>query len=426
MKILGRIFIFGLPILLLVGIGTFITIMFATAEQPERSEVTPNPTAVFVTEAQRQPVQLTVTTQGEVTPLIEIDLVSQVAGRITYVNPSFVSGGYFEAGETLVRLEDADYRLAVTRAEALVAQRSQQLIREEAEADLAAEEWAAIGEGQASALTLREPQMAEANAQLAAARASLAEARLNLARTRISAPFSGRIRSKMADLGQYVGPGARIARVFSTDAVEVRLPLTNSELATLGMSLAFQASADNPGPRAVLSTEVAGEQRQWEGRVVRTESAVDTQTRTLSAVIEVADPYGAAAERAGAPLAVGLFVTAEVEGRTLNDAIILPRSALRGGTNVFVAELDGTLSIREVRVISATPERLILADGIEPGERVITSPLRAAANGMLIRALSEDGEPLDPEASDEAQDAEGDGEEGEAALAEQTAGSRAG
>ena len=408
--------IFGVILL----IGAAVVGLAATAEEPERSEVVARPTAVFVTEAQSTPVQLSVRTQGEVAPLTEIDLIAQVSGRIAFVNPNFVNGGFFEAGETLIQLEDADYRLAVTRASALVAQRRQQLIREEAEADLAREEWEALGNGEASALTLREPQMAEAQAQLAAAQASLEEARLNLSRTRITAPFDGRVRMKSADLGQFVGPGARVGRVFSTDRVEIRLPLTNSELATLGMPLAFQAVSYDAGPEVQLSASVAGETRHWQGHVVRTDSAIDPQTRTLSAIIEVSDPYGEAAREAGAPLAVGLFVNAEIAGRSIDYAYALPRSALRGANQIFVAELDGTLSIRDVTVANSTADAVIVTSGVTEGERIVTSPLRGAADGMLIRALGADGEPLDPEEEDESEDGEAT-----EAVAEQQAGSRA-
>lgn len=422
-KILGRALIIGLPIILIGGfIGAYV-VLAATQPRPERAEVEARPAAAFVAEAEASPVQLFVETQGEVTPLTEIDLTAQVAGRIAYVNPQFVDGGFFEAGEVLIQLEDADYRLAVTRAEALVAQRRQLLIREEAEAELAREEWEALGEGEASALTLRQPQMAEARAQLAAAEASLAEARLNLSRTRISAPFDGRVRQKSADLGQYAGPGARLGRVFSTERVQVRLPLTNSELAILDLPLAFQASDEAEGRHASLSAQVAGHARTWEGRVVRTDSAIDPQTRTLSAIIEVDDPYGAAAQESGAPLAVGLFVAARIDGRRLENAYSLPRSALRGSDQIFVAQRDGTLSIRQVDVIDTSAERVVVAgNALSEGDRVVISPLRGAADGMLVRALGPDGEPLDADEPDAADEAEGG--ETEATVAEQVGSTR--
>lgn len=422
MKLIGRIILVGTPVLIILGFIVLFAVLAITAPKPERADNTVRPASVFVAEAAPQPVVLTVESQGEVRPLIEIDLSAQVSGRIDYVNPNFVQGGFFEAGETLVRVEDADYRLAVTRAEALVAQRRQQLVREQAESDLAREEWQSLGRGDASALTLREPQLADAQAQLAAAEASLAEARLNLERTRVSAPFAGRVRTKSADLGQYVGPGTRLGRVFATDAVEVALPLSDGELAMLNMPLAFQASDAMPGSEVRLSALVGGALREWTGRIVRTDAVIDTQTRTLNAIVEVDDPYGDAAAGAGAPLAIGLFVTAEIEGRSIDNAYVLPRAALRAEDRMYVAERDGTLSVRTVDVIDSSAERVVVASGVTAGERVITSPIRGAIDGMAVRALGPDGEPLDPEPETAS---EGDTPE-DAAVAEQTARAAAG
>jgi len=403
-KFVGRLIVLGLPLAIITAFAVLFAGLAITQPEPERAENVARPSAVFVTEAQPGVVRLSVATQGEVTPLTEIDLTAQVSGRIAFVNPSFVDGGFFEAGEVLVRLEDEDYRLSVTRAEAQVAQARQQLIREEAEGDLAREEWEALGEGEASALTLRQPQMAEARAQLAAAQATLDKARLHLRRTQITAPFDGRVRAKSADLGQFVSAGVRLGRVFSTDRVQVRLPLTHADLAVLDLPLVFQATQANPGRPAHLSASVAGRMRSWEGYLVRTDSAIDSRTRTMSAIIEVNDPYGAAALRSGAPLAVGLFVTATIEGRELDRAFELPRSALRGANEVFVAERDGTLSIRQVSVVDSTAERVVITAGVDPGDRIVISPLRGAANGMLVRALDGDGRPLDPDLSEGADD----------------------
>lgn len=403
-KFVGRSLLFGVPIFILLGVAALVFILLiANAPQAERAEQDIRAAAVFVTEAEARPVRLTVRTQGSVTALIEIDLTAQVSGRVAFVNPNFVQGGFFEAGEVLVQLEDADYRLAVTRAEAQVSQRRQALIREQAESELARQEWEAIGRGEATPLALREPQLADARAQLAAAEASLAEARLNLSRTRISAPFAGRVRDKMVDQGQFVGPGARLGRVFSTDIAEIRLPLSDREIGLLNMPMAFRASEDNPGPRVTLTAVSAGVVREWQGEVVRTDAAIDPQTRTLSVFVQVHDPYGEAAEAAGAPLAMGLFVEARIEGQEIPSAIVLPRSALRGTDEMFVAERDGTLSIRQVTVIDSSAERVVVASGIQPGDRVITSTVRAPATGMAVTAMGADGQPLEQDTPASAQ-----------------------
>lgn len=391
-KSLGRGLLVGLPLLVILGFGALITMMVVTAPQPERASAEPRPVAVFAAPVENTNVTLTVTTQGEVRPLVQINLVPQVSGRIVYVNPNFIEGGFFEAGETLIQVDDADYLLAVTRAQAQVAQAQQALVREQAEADLAEAEWEELGEGQASALTLREPQLAQARASLAAANAQLQEARLGLERTRISAPFAGRVRVKSVDVGQFVSPGTPLGEVFGTEAVQIRLPLTDNELSMLNIPVAFQATEANPGPSVRVSAVLAGQYREWEAQLVRTDSSIDTQTRVLYAIAQVNDPYGAAAEAGGSPLPVGLFVDAEVQGREVADAFVLPRSALRGSDSVYVAQEGGTLGIRNVSVITSDPDRLVISGGVEADDMVITSPIRAASDGMRIRTFDQAGE----------------------------------
>ncbi|WP_300527290.1 efflux RND transporter periplasmic adaptor subunit [Maricaulis sp.] len=387
--LVARIVVIAIVIVLF---GLVVSAIMSTGPQPERANPTPRPIAVFVEEAQRETIALTVNSQGQARPRTQINLVPQVSGRITFVNPDFIEGGFFEAGETLVRIEDADYRLAVTRAEAQVAQATQALAREQAESDLARSEWEELGEGEASALTLREPQLAEARAQLAAARATLQDARLDLQRTRVSAPFTGRVRSKAADLGQFVNAGTPLGEVFSTDTVLVRLPLTDFELGILGIPVAYSAG-DEAGIPVTLTATLAGAEQTWQGRITRTDSAIDPQTRVLYAIAEVDDPYGAAAE-GGAPLAVGLFVNAEIVGREVENAYILPRAALRGENSVYVAEPGGRMSIRTVDVVTSSTERLVVSSGVSAGDMVVVSPVRGASDGMRIQSLDEAGEVL--------------------------------
>jgi len=414
-------------VIVIVAFGVVVSAIMSTGPQPERSNPTPRPIAVFVEEAQRETIALTVRSQGQARPRTQISLVPQVSGRITYVNPDFIEGGFFEAGETLVRIEDADYRLAVTRAEAQVAQATQALAREQAESDLARSEWEELGEGEASSLTLREPQLAEARAQLAAARATLQDARLDLQRTRVSAPFTGRVRSKAADLGQFVNAGTPLGEVFSTDTVLVRLPLTDFELGILGIPVAYSAG-DEPGIPVTLNATLAGQAQTWMGRITRTDSAIDPQTRVLYAIAEVDDPYGAAAE-GGAPLAVGLFVNAEIEGREVENAYILPRAALRGEDSVYVAEPGGRLSIRTVDVVTSSTERLVVSSGVSAGDMVVVSPVRGASDGMRIQSLDEAGEVLAAysatiEAPEEAEEGMAETETGDAEA--ETTGANAG
>ncbi len=406
------------PILLIVGfVVGGIAMMQALRKPPEAAQVEPKGLAVFVAEATPTNVTLSVTTQGEARPRREIDVVPQVGGKLVYVSPAFIEGGFFEEGDVLLRIDPADYRLSLTRSSAEVARAQRALDREIAEAEIAARDWEELGEGEASSLTLREPQLAEARASLAAARATLQDAQLQLDRTEIKAPFDGRVREKSADTGQFVSPGSSLGRIFATDVIQVRLPLTDDELSILNLPVAYLATEDDPGAPVVLKGAVGGEERSWEGAITRTDSAIDTRTRTLFAFAEVQDPYGAAAEEAGAPLPVGLFVTAEITGRTIADAISLPRSALRGSDQSFVANQDGTLSIRTVKVAYSDRDRVVLTSGVEAGEFVVTSSILSPQSGMKIEAFDPSGVLLFPKPEEAEDETDGDESDTEAAVA---------
>lgn len=384
-KLTSTLLAIGLPIgvLALVG-GGGLAAMSVLAPKAEKAEESPKGLAIFTQPIERTDLQLTVNSQGEVRPRREISLASQIAGRVDRISPAFIDGGFVRKGEVLIRIEDADYKLAKIRAQSQVASAEQALIRVQAEAEIAKGDWEELGTGTPSPLALREPQLAEARAALEAAKAQLRDTELALERTVIRAPFDGRIRTKSVDIGQYVGPGQSLGVMFGTDIAEVSLPLTDAELGRLGLSLAFEETAERPGPRVVFTASVAGKPRQWIGRVTRTAAAIDSQTRLVTAIATVEDPFGAGAD-GDAPLAPGLFVDASIEGETLHDVLYAPRAALRKADQVYVADPeDSTLHIRIVDVIYSSPDGVYMRSGIDEGELAITSPVQAAFNGMNI------------------------------------------
>ena len=387
----------------IIALGVVITsIMAAARPDRERQEAAPRLPAAFVQDAEYAPVRLTVSAQGEVRPRREIALTTQVGGRIVAVSDDFVDGGVIEEGEVLVRLESADYESALTRARARVATARQGLQLEEAEAELAARDYAELtGErGDASALTLRQPQLARAKAEYDAALADLADAELAVERTRITAPFAGRVREIGADVGQFVGPGSQLGRAFSTDAAEVRLPLTDADLARLDLPFAFEA-APGEGPEVALSARAAGKLRRWTGHVVRTDAAIDPTTRQIAAIVRVEDPYGAGADFGsdpdGFPLAIGLFVDAEIAGPVLDRAVTLPRLAVQEDGTAYVLDADDAVQRREVSVAAFTGDGVIVTDGLEPGERVLVSRPPTGVGGKVrpLREGEDEGAPLE-------------------------------
>ncbi len=386
-SLLGQILLILVPLLIVLGFFFATQLMVKAFDKPKEKERSFNTLAVRGDYAKRGDVVLEVNTQGEARPRTEIDLVPEVGGKVIYVSPNFIEGGLIRKGETLFRIDDRDYKVAVIRAESGVAQAEQALAREIAEGELARRDFEELGRGEPTALALRQPQRQQAEAGLQAAKAELEAANLQLTRTSVKAPFTGRVRAKNSDLGQFVNPGFRLGRVFSTDIFEVRLPLNDSDLAKLELPIAFVAKDRKSAPLVKLSAQVAGKTQNWEARIMRTDSAFDTQTRSLAAIAEVFDPYGSGLSDNGMPLAPGLFISANIKGITYKDAIILPRDGLRPDDKVYLSTEDGKGTIRDVVVIDSNEERAALASGVEEGELVILSPMEKSRVNMRLKVI---------------------------------------
>jgi len=385
---MARIIAIAAPILILAGLGVGGTVVLSKLKpEPEKADEAPAGLNVFAEKIREGNLEIEVKAQGEVRPKREIVVAPQISGRISYVSPDFIDGGFIKQGQLLVKVEAADYELAVVRAQSSVASAQQALARETAEVELARQDIKDLGLEDASPLARREPQLAEAKAALDAAQAQLKEAELALQRTAVYAPFSGRVRERDVDIGQVVATGQSLGRIFANDVVEVSLPLNDEEMGRLGLPLAFASSTEHPGPKVVFAATVGGIKRHWTGKVVRTAAAVNSQTRQINVIAELQDPYGKGAD-GDAPMAPGLFVDAAIEGDTISDVLIAPRAALRGDDRIYVGLPDeGKLSIRTVDLIYSDPKGAYIRSGVEAGEYAITSPIQAAFDGMNITVL---------------------------------------
>ncbi len=368
---------------MVLAIGSIASLK-AAKEAPAKAVEAPRPTALHVAPVTSERINLKVQSQGEVRPRTEIDLVPEISGKITYIDPAFEAGGAFEAGATLLQIDDADYRLSVTSAEARVAEAQVKLERELADARIKRQQWDDwVKGGEPTPLALNKPQVAEAQAKLRAAEAELAKAKINLERTTIKSPFKGRVRERMAGLGQYVNTGVKLGRIFATDVVEVQLPLTDKELSELGIPIGFIAN-DMNAPEVILQANVGNTAQSWQGHIVRTHAAIDDQTRLIYAVVQVEKPY----EKDTSPLAVGLFVSARIESAKTTTALTMPRVALRNEDTVYVVSSENKLEIRKVDMLSTSPERLYVISGVKAGENVVTSALPIATEGMTVMPIT--------------------------------------
>lgn len=382
-------------LVLVVGLGLAYLLLVGKPRPEPRPAPELAPPVVDVISARPARRSIAAHTQGTVRPLRQVSVVSRVAGRVESVAENFAEGGFFRADQELVKVEDVDYGFAIARAESQVAAARQLVAEERGRALQAKREWRDLGSKAANALFLREPQLAAAEASLAAAEADLAAARLDFRRTRISLPFNGRISRKQVDVGQYVTPGTVVAEVYSTDAVQVRLPITDRQVALLDLPLTYQDENDGQDGTEPATVPVTLEARfgnrpwQWQGNIVRTDASIDVDSRVVYAVAEVREPFARQSGSERPPLSPGLFVQATIAGRELPQVTLLPRSALRSDDTVLLVDSSERTVARAVRVLQGNP-RQVWVQGLGRGDRVVVREPAALSAGTRVTAREVD------------------------------------
>ncbi|MCP4908776.1 MAG: efflux RND transporter periplasmic adaptor subunit [bacterium] len=372
-----------LAALVLLAFGGISMILLASPSRVELSPRVEEDPRVRVLEVARGPIALSVFSQGTVVPRVQSEFVPEVSGRVAWVSPALADGGAFEAGDPLLRIDATDHTAALRRARADV-------IHEEAEHTYARQELrrreSLAGNAVVSKEKLADAHRAErvTYANLENARVNLEEAQRNLDRTELRAPFAGRVREKRVDVGEFVERGHSVGTLYAIDHAEVRLPVPDRDLIFLDWPSTSGMLAPDTGPEVTLRAEFGGVERSWHGRIVRTDGSIDPRTRMVSVIARVEAPYGQPGEGVSAPLAVGLFVKAEIHGRVESEAVALPRLALHGESRVLVVDQEGRLREREVEVLRVEGDEVVVTSGLQSGERVCISDMPLFVEGMAV------------------------------------------
>ncbi|MDD2761803.1 MAG: efflux RND transporter periplasmic adaptor subunit, partial [Methylomonas sp.] len=256
MRLIRRIF----P-LMVISLGILAGVVIYAGKQPaKRKPAKANTLSVETQVLQPERFSPTIVTQGVVEPRTTTTLIPRVSGEVVAVSPNFRPGGFFEKGDVLLTIDSSDYRLNIKSAQAELAEARFNYELERSQAEQAAENWSKLERQQTpSDLVLHKPQLAKAEAAVEAAQAKLQRAELDLQRTRIVAPYAGRILEQFADVGQYVSPGNPLAKIFATDYVEIRLPISEKQSGMLELPSVYAGeSARGSGPRATVIATIGG------------------------------------------------------------------------------------------------------------------------------------------------------------------------
>ena len=371
-----------LPLWIILGSSLVATMMISAKPKAKANIQKFIPPVVETQIVIAQEYQVRVESQGTVVPRTEIQLMSEVSGKIQKVSSKLQTGAKFEIGDPLIYLEKRDFELSLISAESSLSQARVNYEREKAESELAAKEWKKINGGKASDLTLRKPQLLQAKAILAAAEAIYEQAERNLNRTTIRAPFKGRVRQKMVDVGMVVSPGLTIAQIYATDYVEISLPIAEQDLAFLGIPLDGSFIEKKSQPYVELFTEFGGEELSWSGTIVRSSAEIDSKTRMLSVIAQVSDPYQKTSNML--PLKVGIFVKAAIKGKTFNNLIKIPRFTVRDN-KVWVVNQEGILDQKQIKILRYENDTVLVSEGLDSSDSILLTRLTVLIKGMKLK-----------------------------------------
>lgn len=333
-----------------------------------------------------------VKTQAVVESRFNITIKSQVAGQVIYISPKFISGGFFDTGEVIMRIDPSDYELALAQAEVNVARAEQTLSLELEQGELARLDWEKYGEGEPTDLVLRIPQIKTAEAGLKGAQAAYETQRIRLERTEVKAPFPLMIATKQVDLGQIVGNNQDLAAVFGTDEFEIRMPLSQKQMDLLSVK-----SVGILPDEEKLDIKVRDLTRDgnivWDAEITRIESNIDRQSRVYFGIGTVYDPMNLKADKDTPPLLPGVFVDLEVIGAKMENLFRLPTKAMRDDNNIYIYK-DEQLLTKPVEVLDRDQEMTTVISGIDDGEMIVITPPFSYVPGMKSAIASLDGMPM--------------------------------
>ena len=428
-----RFFQILLPVLVLAIAGGITYKIIKNPKKPNTRKSVVPPVFVETLLAKKTNFPVIIETQGETTPRIQSKLIPEISGKVIKTSSNFFAGKFFKKGEILVEIDSRDYEIALEKAKAsllkaetvyeqekirtqnfktaivnaenLLQQNILKLKEEIARSEQALIDWKRLGrKGEPGELVLRKPQMAAAKAAVEAAKAEVEKAKrdlsltsaliknaeasvlsakadlkqkeLNLNRCKISAPFDGRIVSKSVDLGQYTSPGNAIADIYGIHKAEVKLPVSAKDLQFMSLP---EDSPNAKSHKTKVLLKLPNSDISWQGILDRTDSKIDSNSRQQYVIAQIDEPFSGEFS-----LKPGTFVNAVISGREIKDVFVIPITAIRESSYVWLVNEESTLQKKLVTILWRNKEKAVVS-GLSDGDKICITTLTFARNNLPVQ-----------------------------------------
>lgn len=318
---------------------------------------------------QKRDFNISLQSYGLTQPSIQSVLSSQVSGKITYINKNFKNGAFIKKGETLLKIEDEEYKADLKIAQAQLIIAKQNFIEEEAQSKQAKEDWQKFNKNKkANSLVLRKPQLESARANLISAKANVEKAKLTLNRTKIIAPYNARVIEKNVSISQVVSSNTQLAVIYSYDAIEIRLPIRNKDFKYINL---------NKKNRVDFYSNLSN--KTYAGEIVRSESSIDTNTKQLNLIAEIRSDVNS--------LKIGEYLKADILAEIIEQSIVIPNSSIYQGLYVYI-EKDGIITKRDISIAWQDKKNSLILKGLEEKENLVTTTLGLISSGTKVKVIN--------------------------------------
>ena len=372
------------PLFILLGAFAISYLLWLLGQvQPDPVEEAPAPD-VIVEILTPKDFQIQISSNGTTTPLTQTVLTAEVGGEVIYRSKKFSEGSSVIEGEILAKIDDTDLQLQYKNALLQLANAEVQHSLQLAEAEVAKEAWEKIGDGVASDLTLKKPQLKQAEALLEVAKAQVNSAEKKLNKTEIVAPYAGRIQSVNIDLGTTIIPGQPVGALYTSSEIEVTLAVKDNDLQFL--SIPMDGRKLDPSEQALVEIRsfYKGKNQTWIGRLERVDGVIDPVTRMINLITVFKNDF---IETDKPNLPIGLFVEAQIDGIILKDIFSIPVNAISENNEVYIVNNDSELVSRQLSILKKYSDFVIVKDGLKAGERIVISKLSTASNGIKVNPV---------------------------------------
>jgi|TARA_Y100000994_G_scaffold192565_1_gene161857 RND family efflux transporter MFP subunit len=372
------------PLFILLGAMLLSYILWFLGQvQPDPVEESPAPD-VIVEILTPKDFQVKIISSGTTTPLTQTILNAEVGGEVIYRSKKFSEGSSVIEGEILAKIDDTDLQLQYKNALLQLANAEVQYSLQLAEAEVAKEAWEKMGDGIASDLMLKKPQLKQAEALLEVAKAQVSSAEKKLNKTEIVAPYAGRIQNVNIDLGTTIIPGQPVGAMYTSSEIEITLAIKDNDLQFLSIPMDGRKLDSSEQALVQIESFYKGKIQSWQGKLERVDGVIDPITRMINLIAVFENDF---IETNQSNLPIGLFVEAKIDGIKLNDVFQIPVTAISENNVVYIVDSNNELELRELSILKKYSDFVIVKEGIRAGERIVTSKLSTASNGIKVNPV---------------------------------------